>query len=108
MVLNITIPRRPLPWPRSHQLLRSRGEGRDPRTYSNHSADPDNEGDGDSLVRQAAIIALGPMGADAKTVIPALRNLIMDELTDRIYIPPSGSLALSVGPRWERLCGEVA
>ena len=58
--------------------------------------EPDDEGE--SLVRQAAIIALGRIDPDAKTVIPALRNLIMDEEADRIYLPQAVALLCRLDP----------
>jgi hypothetical protein len=59
--------------------------------------DPDNEGDGELLVRQAAIVALGRMGLDAKA-IPALRNLIMDEQTDPTYLPQAVAALIELDP----------
>jgi HEAT repeat protein len=59
---------------------------------------PDNEGDGESLVRQAAIIALGRIEPDGKLVISALRNLIIDEGTDPRYLPQAVALLCRLDP----------
>jgi HEAT repeat protein len=54
-------------------------------------------------LRQAAILALGRMGPDAKTAIPVLRNLIKEDRTPSDYLPEALAALYQLAPDGKEL-----